>query len=96
MQSIIRELYSGEISPDSKVYEKDTAYQEAVRTTNGYLEKLTATLDESEKELLEKYSEARAVVDSMVNFDNFSYALRFGVMLMIEVLTKGGEGGEKE
>jgi len=100
MQSIIRELYNGEVSPDSKNYEQDSVYQEAVRVKNVYLDKLTATLDESEKELLEKYGEARATVDSIVNFDNFSYALRLGVLLMVEVFTNGngtnGEGGAEE
>jgi len=37
MQSVIRELHNGKVSPDSKNYEQDSAYQEAIRVNNGML-----------------------------------------------------------
>ena len=100
MQSIFRELYNGEVSPDSKNYRQDPAYIEAVRAKSGYWDSLTASLDESEMELLEKYGEARTEIDSLINFDTFSYALRLGILLMVEAFTDGSkiniESGEHE
>ena len=100
MQSIFEELYSGNVRPVTEGYVKNLAYMEAVSVKNGYLDKLTATLNKSEKELLDKYSEARAVIGDMENFNTFSYALRFGILLMVEAFTKGykasGESGAYE
>ena len=81
MRNIFKELYNGEISPETKEYIHDTAYKDAVRVKIGFLNKLTETLGEPEKELLEKYSEARMEEDSIINYYAFSYALRLGILL---------------
>jgi len=46
----------------------------------------TRTLNDSEKELFEKYCEAQSEIEGIVNYDTFTYSLRFGIMLMIEIL----------
>ena len=71
MQSIFRELYNGEISPDNKDCLQDHTYQKAISVKNGYKDKLTATLDEYQKQLPEQYSESRSEVDCLVSYDTF-------------------------
>ena len=91
MQSIIKELYYGNISPDSKNYGQDQSYQKAIRVKNGYRDKLEETLDESEKKLLEQYAESRSIIEDIVNCDTFSYALRLGILLMVETFANGNK-----
>ena len=91
MQSIFEQLYNGEISPDSTEYGKKPAYQKAMHVKNSYLDKLEATLSESEKKLFENYSEARSIVEGVVHLDIFSYALRLGILLMVEAFANGSK-----
>ena len=85
MSSILEELYSGNIRPDSRMYGKDSPFVEAARLKAKNLEKLMATLNDSEKELLEKYCDAQGEAESITRYDTFTYALKFGMLLMIEV-----------
>ncbi|MCL2566371.1 MAG: hypothetical protein FWE24_11300 [Defluviitaleaceae bacterium] len=85
MQSILEELYHGNIRHDVKYYGQDSAFVKAARTKHDCMEKLAASLGDSEKELLEKYYEAQSGIESIARFDTFTYALRLGILLMIEV-----------
>ena len=89
MQSIMKELYYGNIRPDSRFYAKDSPFMKAAHVKRDCLEKLVPMLNETEKELLEQYTEAQAETESIVDYDIFSFALRFGVLLMVEIFTKG-------
>ena len=83
MQSVIKELYHGNIRPEESYYQ-NPSYAEAARVQRDTFEKLTKSLSGVEKELLDNFLEAKAKFDSITNFDTFSYALRFGVLLMTE------------
>ena len=87
MQSILEELYYGNIRPDSRHYEDDSPFMEAVRRKNQCLEKLTEAMSDYEKDLFEKYCNAQDEIASITRYDTFSYALKFGVLLMKEVFT---------
>lgn len=91
MQSILEELYSGNIRPDVKFYGKDSPFVQAARLRNESFEKLTALLNESEKELFEKYSDAQADIDSITCYSNFTYGFKLGSLLMIEIFMGKGE-----
>ena len=91
MRSIFEQLYNGEISPDSTEYGKNPAYQKALRVKMGYLDKLEEALNESQNELLEKYAEANGFVEGVVHLDIFSYALRLGILLMVEAFANGSK-----
>ena len=84
MQSIIKELYYGNIRPEES-YDSNKSYAKAARVQRDAYEKLSQSLGETEKELLENFLEAKAKIESITNFDTFSYALRFGVLLMAEI-----------
>ena len=89
MQSILRELYYGNIRPESKFYAKDSPFVQAARVKVDCLEKMAA-IGETEKELLDKYAAAQSEIEGIVNYDTFTYALRFGILLMVEIFTNGG------
>ena len=91
MESILRELYHGNIRPDSKFYGQDSSFVKAARIKHDSMEKLMESLGEPEKELLEKYHDAQGEIDDIVRFDTFTYALRLGALLMVELYKSGSE-----
>ncbi len=100
MRSILEELYNGNIRPDSRFYGQNSPFVKAARIKSDSLDKLTESLDDAEKELFEKYCEAQGDIESITRYDTFTYALRVGVLLMVEIFVSGygiaGEGGAVE
>lgn len=91
MQSILEELYCGNIRPDSRIYGQDSPFVEAARLKSKNLDKLMEKLDDSEKELFEKYCDAQGEIEGITRYDTFTYALKFGILLMAEVFMGKGE-----
>ena len=89
MQSIFKELYAGNINLDSAEYMKTPAYKLAVSTNIDCFEKLTSSFDNYQKELFNEYSETRTEMETMESFDAFSYALRLGILIMVEAFADG-------
>lgn len=93
MQSIIEELYYGNIRPNSKRYGKDSPFMEAVQLRERNKTRLLELLNETEKEIFEKYCDAHGDIEDITRYDTFSYALKFGILLMVEIFT-GQDTGE--
>jgi len=91
MSSVLEELYYGNIRPDSRVYAKDSPFVQLARLKSRNLDKLMASLNDSEKEIFEKYCEAQGEIEGITRYDTFSYALKFGMLLMVEVFMGKGE-----
>ena len=96
MSSMIEKLYYDNIrnaienSQDSHSIQTD-------RLVNRNLEKLTATLNDSEKELFGKYCDAQEEAEEITRFHIFTYALKLGILLTAEAFTgKGNIIGEKD
>lgn len=87
----MKELYYGNIRLGFKLYRKDSPFAEAARLENKNLEKLMEKLDDSEKELFEKYCDAQAEVEDITRYDTFIRTLKFGILLMAEAFVGGGE-----
>jgi len=85
MSSILEELYYGNIRPDSRVYAPDSLFVESAKLKQKNLDNLMTTLNEQEKETFEKYCDAVDEMESISKFDIFSYALKFGILLMAEI-----------
>lgn len=56
----------------------------AAGVKNDCLDKLAAALDDNEKMLFDKYCSAQGEIEDISQLDAFSYALKFGILLMIE------------
>ena len=91
MQSVLEGLYYGNIRPDTKRYGQDSPFVEAARLKSKNLEKLMAMLNDSEKELFEKYCDAQGEIEDITHYDTFNYALKFGVLLMVEIFMGRGD-----
>jgi len=85
MQSILEQLYCGNICSDSKRYSPDSPFVEAAHLKSRNLDKLMERLDDSEKELFEKYCDAQSEIEGITRYDTFTYALKFGILLMAKV-----------
>lgn len=94
MQSILENLYCGNIGFDAGHYGQDSPFVRAARVKHDSLEKLLATLNESEKELFEKYCEAQGEIEGITNYDTFTSTLIFGVLFMVEIFTAQNETGK--
>jgi len=91
MSKIIEELFNGNICPYGGTYAQDSPYVQAARLKARNYEMLMETLGDAEKELFDKYSGADADMEGIRHYDTFSYALKFGILLMAEVFTGKSE-----
>lgn len=86
MASVLEELYNGNIRPDVKRYGEFSPFADAVQLKSRNLDELMATLNEPEKKLFEKYCDAQSEIEAITRYDTFTYALKFGVLFMVEIL----------
>ena len=86
--TLLRELYLGNIGFDIRRHAPDTPFDKAAQKKIDNLEKLTETLDDAQKELLENYCDAQYDMEGMARYNTFTEALRFGVLFMVEILAK--------
>jgi len=93
MKSIMEELYMGNIGFDCWNYSNDSPFVKAAQKKMESMTALTATLDDSQKELFEGYADARSDIEHITRYDTYVATLKFGILLMIEIFAKGG-GGE--
>ena len=87
IMQILEELYYGNIRPDIRFYGKDSPFVELARLREKNREKLLESLNESEKEIFEKFTDAQAEIDSIVRYEKFTYGFRLGALLMADVFT---------
>ena len=84
---ILEELYYGNIRPDIKFYGKDSQFAELACLRERNREKLLESLNESEKGIFEKFTDAQAEIDGIMRYEKFTYGFKLGVLLMTEVFT---------
>ena len=96
MSKVLEELYYGNIQPNSKRYGQDSPFVKAAKLKNIHLEKLMASLNDAEKDIFEKYCEAKGDIEEISRQDNFTYGFKLGTMLMIETFMGIGEIIEEE
>jgi len=90
MSNILEELYKGNIIFEGFDYDKDSPFVKAAQKKADSMMELTATLDDSQKELLNGYIEAQGDIESITRYDTYIASLKFGILLMVEVFVKGG------
>lgn len=85
MTSVIEELYLGNLNPSAVIFAQDSPIEKAIHQKSQCLSELMEKMDESIRELFNKYCDAQADVDEMVQYETFAYALKVGVLFMAEV-----------
>lgn len=83
MENILELLYS---LPDGKIYGQDSAFVKKARVKAENLERLTASMTDEQKELLEAYFTAGSEMEEMINFGRFRFAFHFGAQMMAELI----------
>ena len=86
MESILRELYHGNIGFDSWNYSKDSPFVKAAQKKLDNMTALTTSLNDSQKELFNGYVSAQGDIEAITRYDTFVESLKFGILLMIEIL----------
>ena len=94
MKNILDELYMGNIGFDSGYYRKNSPFVKAAQRKMDNMEKLTATLNDYQRELFDNYCDAQGDIEGITRYDTYTTALKFGVLFMMEILTGNGGNGE--
>jgi len=84
MKSILEEFFYGNISPEVQLFERDSAYGEALRLISRNEEKLLVRLNEEEKELLGKYIDAQMELNRLTAIKSQIYGYKLGVLMTAE------------
>ena len=84
--SIIEELYYNNLEDAIKCGE-DSQSTRADQLESRCSKNLEATLNDSEKELFVKYCDAHADTEEITRNHAFTYALKFGILLMAKAFT---------
>jgi len=86
MKSILEELYMGNIGFDSGWHSQNSPFVNAAKRKLDNMEKLEASLNDSQKELFEKFCEGQGDIEGIRHYNVFTAALKFGVLFMMEII----------
>ena len=85
--SILQQLFYGNIRPDINFFDQEPSFTEATRNSAATKDKLTALLNEQEKDFFDKFCESRSEISEIGEYSNFSYGFKLGALLMAEAFT---------
>ena len=94
MQSIIEELYYGNVLPFERRMPKSDEYSHIMKLLTRNEEELLKTLTEAQKETFEKFKANAAEVNGIDEATTFAIGFKLGVRLIAEAMTKGDTSTE--
>ena len=86
MESIIAELFYGNITPSERSYRKAREYAHILQLVTRNEENLTETLTEAQKETFEKFKDGTSELSSMTEVTAFTLGFKLGLQLTAEAL----------
>ena len=87
MRSILEELFYGNICPNSDCRSHNKETKQLMGYIADYHDNLLSTLNDQQKELLEKFDDCYNELTDINEREIFSYAFKLGMRVAIEVLT---------
>ena len=90
MKSMMEQLYMGNVGFDSARYPQGSPFVKAAEWKLENMEKLTQTLSDYQRKLFENYCDAQGDTEAITRYDMFVSSLRFGALLMMEILDDSG------
>ena len=87
MNSIIQELWHGNIIPQEDSRTNTKAMKELLRYMSRHHEDLEKSLTDEQKEIFEKFRDCWSEYVSLAEVAIFEYAFKFGMQIAIETLT---------
>ena len=94
MESIIAELFYGNIAPSEHSYRRTGEYAHILKIVARHEEKLTETLTEAQKETFEKFKDGTSELSSMTEVTAFTIGFKLGLRLTAEAFI-GGNSEQK-
>ena len=88
MESIIKELWHGNIVPQKDSRTNSKEMKELLGYMARHHEDLEKTFTEEQKEIFEKFQDCWSEYASLSEAEIFSYAFKLGMRITIETLTK--------
>ena len=86
MKSIIEELWYGNVCPDSDFQKSSNETKELIGYIANHHDNLLSTLNEKQKEILDKFDDCYAELTDITEREIFTYAFRLGARIAIEVM----------
>ena len=86
MRSILEELFYGNICPNTDCRSQDKETKQLMGYIADHHDNLLSTLNEQQKEILEKFDDCYNELIDINEREIFSYAFRLGARLMLSVI----------
>lgn len=86
MENILEELYFGNICPNEKHFDGDSAYGKLAQLLSTNENKLTELLEDKEKKLFLDYANAHNELNATGTMESFTDGFRLGARIMLEIL----------
>lgn len=86
MRSILEELFYGNICPNNDCRSHDKETKQLMGYIADHHDTLLSTLNDQQKEILEKFDDCYAELTDINEREIFVYAFRLGAQIAIEVL----------
>lgn len=87
MRSILEELFYGNICPNTDCRSHDKETKQLMGYIADHHDNLLSTLNDRQKEILEKFDDCYNELTDINEREIFSYAFKLGMRIAIEVLT---------
>ena len=87
MRSILEELFYGNICPNTDCRSRDKETKQLMGYIADHHDNLLSTLNDQQKEILEKFDDCYSELTDINEREIFSYAFKLGMRIAIEVLT---------
>ena len=94
MQSIIEELYYGNITPAERSFRRTGEYAHILQRVTRNEEELTQTLTEAQKETFDKFKDGTSELHGMTEVTAFTLGFKLGLRLTAEAFI-GGDGEQE-
>lgn len=87
MRSILEKLFYGNICPNTDCRSQDKETKRLMGYIANHHDNLLSTLNDEQKELLEKFDDCYNELTDINEREIFSYAFKLGARMMLEVLS---------
>ena len=94
MQSIIEELYYGNITPAERSFRRTGEYAHILQLVTRNEEKLAKTLTEAQKETFEKLKDGTSELSGVTEVTAFTLGFKLGLRLTVEAFIVGNDEQE--
>ena len=87
MRSILEELFYGNICPNTDCRSQDKETKRLMGYIADHHDNLLSTLNDQQKEILEKFDDGYNELTDINEREIFSYAFKLGARIMLEILS---------